>query len=91
VVFPTSLWLPVMKLLQQHEVEPNDAQRRIIQLIHVQKMREEVYNNTQLHQDKMNKVFDKHTKVDDFKVGDLVLKWDARNEDQVNNGKFYYL
>jgi hypothetical protein len=54
-VFPTSLGLPVMKLLQELEVEPNDVQRRINQLIHVQQMREEVYNNTQLHQDKMKK------------------------------------
>jgi len=54
-------------------------------------MREEVYNKTQLHQDKMNKVFDKHTKVDDFKVDDLVLKWDARNEHKGKHGKFDYL
>ena len=74
-----------MKLLQEHEVEPNYSQRSINQLIHVQKMREEVYNNTQLHQEKMKKVFDKHTKVDDFKVDDLVLKWDRRNEDKGNN------
>jgi transposase InsO family protein len=90
-VFPTSLGLPVMKLLQEQEVEPNDIQRRINQLIHVQQMREEVYNNTQLHQDKMKKVFDKRTKVDDFKVDDLVLKWDARNEDKGKHGKFDHL
>ena len=28
------------------------------------------------------KVFDKRTKDDEFQVGDLVLKWDARNEDK---------
>jgi hypothetical protein len=38
-----------MKLIQEQEVEANDVQRRINQLIHVQQMREEVYNNTQLH------------------------------------------
>jgi hypothetical protein len=49
-IFPTSLGIPVMKLLQEQEVEPNDALRRINQLIHVQQMREQVFNNSQLHQ-----------------------------------------
>jgi len=31
------------------------------------------------------------TKVDDFKLGDLVLKWDARNEDKGKHGKFDHL
>jgi hypothetical protein len=30
----------------------------------------------------MKKVFDKKTKANDFKINDLVLKWDARNEDK---------
>jgi hypothetical protein len=80
----------VMKL-QEQEVEPNDIQRRINQLIHVHQLREEVYKNTKVHQDKMKKVFDKQTKVDDFKVDDLVLKWDARNEDKGKHGKFDHL
>jgi hypothetical protein len=83
--------LPVMKLLQEQDAEPNDIQRRINQLIHVQQMREEVFNNTQLFQDKMKKVFDKKTKADDFKINDLVLKWDARNEDKGKHGKFDHL
>jgi hypothetical protein len=29
--------------------------------------------------------------VDDFKLGDLVLKWDARNEDKGKHGKFDHL
>jgi hypothetical protein len=29
--------------------------------------------------------------VDDFKLGDLVLKWDAINEDKVKQGKFDHL
>jgi hypothetical protein len=62
-VFPTSLGLPVMRLLQEQEVEPNDAQRRINQLIHVQQMREQVFNNSQLHQDKMKRAFDRHTRM----------------------------
>ena len=36
VVFPSSLRVPVMKLLQEAQVEPNDIQRRINQTIHLQ-------------------------------------------------------
>jgi hypothetical protein len=85
-VFPTSLRLPVIKLLQEHEVEQNDSQRRINPLIHMQQMREQVFNNSQLHQDKMKRAFDRHTKDDD-----LVLKWDAINEDKGKHGKFDHL
>ena len=43
-VFPTSLGVPIMKLLQEMQIEPNDSQRRINQMIHLQQSREEVYN-----------------------------------------------
>jgi hypothetical protein len=49
-------------------------------------MREHVFNKSQLHQDKMKRIFDRHNKNDDFKVNDLVLKWDARNEDRGRHG-----
>ena len=80
-----------MILLQEHEAEPNDSQRRINQLINVHQMREQVFNNSQFHQEKMKISFDRHTKDDDFKVDDLVLKWDARNEDKGKHGKFDHL
>jgi hypothetical protein len=48
VVFPTSLGVLVMKLLQEVQVEPNDIQRRINQNIQLQQSREEVYNQTQV-------------------------------------------
>jgi hypothetical protein len=54
-------------------------------------MREEVFNNTQLFQEKMKKVFYKKTKGDDFKINDLVLKWGAKNEDKGKHGKFDHL
>jgi hypothetical protein len=44
--FPTSLGVPVLKLLQEMQAEPNDSQRRISQMIHLQQSREEVYNKT---------------------------------------------
>jgi hypothetical protein len=87
-VFPTSLGVPVMKLLQEVQAEPNDTQRRINQMIQLQQSREEVYNQTQVIQESIKKVFDRRTKEDDFKLGDLVLKWDSRNEDKGKHGKF---
>jgi transposase InsO family protein len=66
VVFPTSLGLPVMKLLQGVDVELNKIQRRICQQVHVHQMRGEVYKNAQLYQEKMKNVFDRRTKDDDF-------------------------
>ena len=46
VVFPTSLGVPIMKLLQEVQVEPIDIQRIINQTIQLQQSREEVYNQT---------------------------------------------
>jgi len=39
VVFPSSLGIPVLKLLQEARVEPNDIQRRVNQTIHLQQTR----------------------------------------------------
>jgi hypothetical protein len=77
---PTSLGVPIMKLLQDVQAEPNDSQRRINQMIHLQQSREEVFNKTQVIQENIKNIFDKRTKEDDFELGDLVLRSDARNE-----------
>jgi len=42
-IFPSSLGVPVMKMIQELQVESNDIQRRINQTIHLQQTREEVY------------------------------------------------
>jgi hypothetical protein len=76
-----------MKLLQDMQAEPNNSQRRINQMIHLQQSREEVYNKTQVVQE-IIKIFDKRTKEDDFKLGDLVLRWYSRSEDKGKHGKF---
>jgi hypothetical protein len=49
--FPSSLGIPVIKLLQEIQAEPNDIQRRINQTIHLQQTREEVYQRTQVLQE----------------------------------------
>lgn len=36
----------------------------------------------------MKKIFDNRVKVNDFQLGDSVLKWEARFEDKGKHGKF---
>ena len=91
VVFPSSLGVPAMKMIQELWVESNDIQRRINQTIHLQQITEEVYVKSQVIQDKIKKVFDKKTKVDDFYIGDRVLKWDSKREEKGKHGKFDFL
>ena len=43
-IFPTSLGVPVMKLIQEVQSKDSYMIRRINQTIHLQKTREEVYN-----------------------------------------------
>ena len=80
-----------MKIIQESQVELNDIQRRINQTIHLQQTREEVYEKSQVIQDKIKKFFDKRTKEDDFAIGDKVLKWDSRREEKGKHGKFDFL
>jgi hypothetical protein len=90
-IFPTTLGFPMIRLLQEQNVEIDATRRRKYELINVQQTRENAFKNSQLHQDKIKKDFDKHTKEDDFKVGDLVLRWDTINEDKGKHGKFDHL
>jgi hypothetical protein len=80
-----------MRLLQEQDAEKDATRRRKDELISVQQTREKYFDNTQLRQDKIKEDFDRHTKVDEFKPGDWVLKWDARNEDKGKHGKFHHL
>jgi hypothetical protein len=89
--FPTSLGFSVMILLHEKDAKLDATQRRTNELINVQQTREKSFNKSQLHQDKIKKDFVKNTKEDDFKVGDLVLKWDARNEDNGKHGKLDHI
>ena len=86
--FPSSLGVPVMKLLQESQAEPNDMQRRVNQIICLQQTRDQVYSRVQVLQEKLKKAFDRRTKAEDFSVGDKVLKWDSRREDKGKHGKF---
>jgi len=66
-------------------------QRRICQIIEVQHTREIMYQKAQAHQDKIKTIFDRRTNKDQFFVGDLVLRWDARKEEKGKHDKFDFL
>lgn len=91
VVFPISLGSLVMKLLQEQEGEPSDMQRRINHLIEAHELRERIYLTTQDQKTKVKNKFDRRTKLDDFQVDDLVLRWDAMREKKGMHGKFNHL
>ena len=46
---------------------------------------------SEAHQNKIKSIFDKKAKVDNFQVGDWVLKWDDVKQDKGKHGKFYSL
>jgi hypothetical protein len=47
-----------------------------------------VYNQTQVIQESIKKIYERRTMEDYFELGDIVLKWDSRNEDKGKHGKF---
>eukprot|EP00253_Pinus_taeda_P033705 PITA_33705 len=87
-VFPSSLAASVVKLLQEADSEEDPMQRRLNQMVHLQQTREEVFKKTSKLQEKIKKIYDRKAKVDKFKVDDVVLKWDARNEEKGKHDKF---
>ena len=87
-VFPSQLAIPVAKFFQDYQEEPNDMIRRIHQLVEVQQTREQVVDRIQNQQRRIKQVFDKKAKKEEFRKGDLVLKWDAPKQDKGKHGKF---
>jgi hypothetical protein len=66
IVLPINLSLPVMKLWQDANEEPNDVTRRMNQIIEVQQNRVEVDDKLQKYQDNMKALFDKKDKDREF-------------------------
>jgi len=87
-VFPASLAAPVVKLLQEAYSEEDPMQRRLNQMIHLQQKREENFKNTSKLQEKIKKIYDRKAKVDKFQLDDVVMKWDARNEEKGKHRNF---
>jgi hypothetical protein len=77
-----------MKIWQDSNEEPNDVTGRENQLVEVQQNRIEVNEKLHRYQDKMKALFDQKAKDRDFLPGDLVLKWEARREDNDKHDKF---
>ena len=88
VIFPNSLSLLVMRLLQEEDAKTHSTQRRMYRLVELQQQREQIFDRTQLFQDKMKEIFDRRTKPDDFQAGDVVLQWDAPHEEKGRHEKF---
>eukprot|EP00253_Pinus_taeda_P033485 PITA_33485 len=86
-VFPTSLTAPIVKLLQEADSEDDPMQRRLNQMVHLHQTKEEAFQNTSL-QEKIKKIYDRKAKVDKFQLDDVVLKWDATNEEKGKHSKF---
>ena len=76
-IFLVQLALPVMKFSQEELEEPNEIQRRMLQLIEVHQTREALVEKAQFYKDKVKVFFDKRTKQNVFQVDDMVLRWDV--------------
>jgi hypothetical protein len=61
-IFPIQLALPVAKIFQEEEEEPNDLVRRILHLVELQQIREQLVEKAELHKKKMKESFDKKAK-----------------------------
>eukprot|EP00253_Pinus_taeda_P006927 PITA_06927 len=87
-MFPTSLAASVVNLLQEVSSEDDPIHRRLNQMVHLQHTREEVFQNTSKLQEKIKKIYDRKAKAGKFHLDDVVLKWDAKNEEKGKHGKF---
>ena len=76
------------RFFQEEEDEPNDMVRRMMDLVELQQVREHVTGKSEAQQQKIKVMFDKREKVDNFQVGDWVLKWDTVRQDKGKHGKF---
>lgn len=57
-------------------------------VVELSESRDKVRDNLIMYQSKMKGIFDRKAREIDFKVRDLVLKWDTKREDKGKHGKF---
>ena len=88
-IFPIQLVLPLAKFFQEEQDEPNDMVRRMLDLVELQQTREQLVEKSESHQKKIKSIFDKKAKVDNFQVGNWVLKWDAIRKDKGKHGSLW--
>eukprot|EP00253_Pinus_taeda_P002696 PITA_02696 len=82
------LTIPVAKFLQEEHNEENDMAKRISDLAEVHQIRDQLIEKSAAHQKRIKEAFGRKAKMDNFQIGDLVLKWDALKEKKGNHGKF---
>ena len=54
------------KFFQNEEDEPNDMVRKMMDLVELQQIREQVIEKSESHQQKIKGMFEKREKVDNF-------------------------
>ena len=57
-------------------------------MIELKQTKELLIEKYQIHRSKVKYAFDKIIKENEFKVDDLVLRWDSRREENGKHGKF---
>ena len=91
VIFPASLGVPAMKLLQERYNEPNHMQRRINQIIELNELRDKSYSKVKIHQEKMKDTFERKVKEEKFLIDDLLLKLEAPCKEKGKHGNFEHM
>ena len=87
-MFPIELIFPIIKLLQDMKEEPNDVNRRMLQIVQLQQEREALIEKANIYKRKIKEIFDKTAKEDTFLVNDMVLRWDEHEDEKGKHEKF---
>eukprot|EP00253_Pinus_taeda_P004647 PITA_04647 len=87
-LFLSQLVKLVIAMVQEAKEELNALIRRMNKLVKLNENKDNVRDNLIMYQTKMKIIFDRKAKDIDFKVADLVLRWDTRREDKGKHGKF---
>ena len=69
-IFPIQLVLTVAKFFQEEHDEPNNMVRRMLDLVELEQVREQLVEKSEAHEKKIKNTFDKKEKVENFQVGD---------------------
>lgn len=80
---PINNLLPIYKFLQVEELElSKPMEDRMIQLVELEEMRIMAYNKNLKTQLQSKYLFDKRATTRKFQIGDMVLQWNAREQDK---------
>jgi hypothetical protein len=66
VIFPIQLVLLVAKFFQEEQIESNDMVRRMLDLVELQQVREQLVDKSEAHHKRIKDTFDRKEKVDNF-------------------------